>query len=135
MPLGGTDVMRGYKGYGLAAMVEILCAVLSGSSHLTRVGFPHQPKVCDVSHFFMAVNIEAFRPVIDFKKQMDDMIGMLKDSPKAEGKDRIYIAGEKEFETAEYNGKHGVPVLKPVIKDLIANGKRLGVPFELKPVS
>ena len=134
LPLGGIDIMRGYKGYGLAIMVEILCAALSGASHLTDVGFPHEPKQCDVSHFFMAININAFRPVIDFKKQLDDIIKMLKDSPKAEGKDRIYIAGEKEFDTAEYNKKHGVPVIKPVIDELMQNGRRLGIPFQLKPI-
>ena len=134
MPLGGIDIMRGYKGYGLALMVEILCAALSGAAHLTDVGFPHEPKVSDVSHFFMAVNIEAFRPLIDFKKQIDDMIKILKDSPKAAGHDRIYIAGEKEFEIAKFNETHGVPIIAPVVEELRSNGKRLGVDFELKPL-
>ncbi|MBN1298132.1 MAG: Ldh family oxidoreductase, partial [Actinobacteria bacterium] len=134
MPLGGTDIMRGYKGYGLGIMVEILCAALSGASHLTEVGFPHMPKVCDVSHFFMAININAFRPVIDFKKQIDDMITLLKQSPKADGHDKILIAGEKEFENAKYNEKYGVPVIRPVVEELISNGKRLEIPFELSPI-
>jgi L-2-hydroxycarboxylate dehydrogenase (NAD+) len=135
MPLGGLDLMRGYKGYGLAIMVEILCAALSGASHLTDVGFPHEPKVCDVSHFFMAININAFRPVIDFKKQLDDMIKLLKNSPKAKGQDRIYVAGEKEFEVANYNKKHGIPVLESVVEEMKQNGRRLGIPFELKPIN
>jgi L-2-hydroxycarboxylate dehydrogenase (NAD+) len=134
MPLGGIDIMRGYKGYGLAAMVEILCSALSGASYFTGVGFPHEPKACDVSHFFMAININAFRPLIDFKKQIDDMIKLLKGSPRAEGQDKIYIAGEKEFDNAKYNKLHGVPVLKNVVKELVANGKRLGIPFELKSI-
>jgi LDH2 family malate/lactate/ureidoglycolate dehydrogenase len=132
MPLGGTDTLRGYKGYGLAVMVEILCAALSGASFFTGVGFPNEPKICDVSHFFMAINIEAFRPVIDFKKQLDSMIRLLKESPKAKGRDTIYVAGEKEFETAKYNRENGVPVLEPVVRDLVSNGRRLGIPFELK---
>jgi len=135
MPLGGIDVMRGYKGYGLAFLVEILCSALSGATYFTGVGFPHEPKMCDVSHFFMAINIVAFRPIIDFKKQLDDMIGLLKDSPKAAGKDRIFVAGEKEFENVKYNQEHGVPVLKPVVDQLISNGKRLGIPFELNAIS
>jgi LDH2 family malate/lactate/ureidoglycolate dehydrogenase len=134
MPLGGTDVMRGYKGYGLAMMVEILCAALSGGSFFTQVGFPHEAKACDVSHFFMAVNIDAFRPAADFRRQLDGMIDLLKSSPKAEGRERIFVAGEKEFETAAFNEKNGVPVLEPVVKELVAHGKRLGVPFELKPL-
>jgi L-2-hydroxycarboxylate dehydrogenase (NAD+) len=134
MPLGGIDIMRGYKGYGLALLVEILCAALSGASHLTQVGFPHEPKESDVSHFFMAINIEAFRPIIDFKKQIDSMIELLKGSPKAEGHDRIYIAGEKEFETAKFNETHGVPIIKKVIENLKKDGQRIGVEFDLKPI-
>jgi L-2-hydroxycarboxylate dehydrogenase (NAD+) len=115
-------------------MVEILCSALSGASYITGVGFPHEPKACDVSHFFMAVNINAFRPLIDFKKQIDEMIKVLKNSPKAEGHDKIYIAGEKEFDNAKYNIQHGVPVLKNVVKELVSNGKRLGIPFELNSI-
>ncbi|MBM3706884.1 MAG: Ldh family oxidoreductase [Actinobacteria bacterium] len=135
MPLGGIDIMRGYKGYGLAIMVEILCAALSGASHLTNVGFPHEPKVSDVSHFFMAINIEAFRPAVDFKKQMDDMIKLLKNSPKAAGHNRIFVAGEKEFEIAKYNEKNGIPILKNVAEELKKNGERIGVPFTPIPVN
>jgi LDH2 family malate/lactate/ureidoglycolate dehydrogenase len=132
MPLGGTDLMRGYKGYGLGVMVDILCSGLSGGSYLTGVGSSNKPKACDVSHFFMAINIEAFRPVIDFEAQLDRMIRLLKRSPKAQGEKRIYVAGEKEFEKAKFNREHGVPVLKTVVKQLVANGKKLGVPFDLE---
>ncbi len=134
LPLGGHDITSGYKGYGLAALVDIFCAILSGASVLTEVGYPDEDKVCDVSHFFMAINIEAFRPVIDFKKQMDHFIQSLRNSPKIKGKERIYVAGEKEFENAEYNNKYGVPVIERVVEDLKADGKRTGVPFNLKPL-
>ena len=135
MPLGGTDIMRGYKGYGLALLVEILCGVLPGGSNLTEIGFPHESKEADVGHFFLALNINAFRPVIDFKKQMDHVIKMLKDSPKAPGHDRIYVAGEKEYDNTKYNEEHGVPVIAPVIEDLKKDGETMGLPFDIKPVS
>jgi len=134
LPLGGDDITSGYKGYGLALAVDILCAVLSGASVLSEVGFPDKPKHCDVSHFFMAINIEAFRPVIDFKKQMDHLVEILKNSPKAKGKDRIYIAGEKEFENAEKNKTLGIPLMMKVLNDLKKDGDRVGVPFTAKPV-
>ena len=135
LPLGGDDITAGYKGYGLAIAVDILCAVLSGASILNEVGFPDKPKHCNVSHFFMAINIEAFRPVVDFKKQMDHLVALLKNSPKAKGKDRIYIAGEKEFENAEKNKKYGIPIFEKVVKDLKKDGERLGVPFTAVPLS
>lgn len=134
MPLGGTDIMSGYKGYGLALLVDILSGVLSGGHILTDVGFPHEPRESNVGHFFMAIRIDAFRPLIDFKKQMDHLVRMLKNAPKAKGQDRIYIAGEKEFEQAKFNLANGVPVLGPVVEDMKKDGVEVGVPFELKPI-
>ena len=135
MPLGGTDIMSGYKGYGLALLVDILCGVLSGGKVLTDVGFPHVPQESGVAHFFMAVNIDAFRPLVDFRKQMDATVRMLKNSPMAKGQNRIYIAGEKEYEAARTNLEKGVPIIKPVIEDLKKAGMEISVPFEVKPLN
>lgn len=134
LPLGGIDIMSGYKGYGLALMVDILCGVLSGGANLTDIGFPHKSPESNVSHFFAAIKIEAFRPLLDFKKQMDSLIAKLKNAPKAKGQTRIYIAGEKEFEMANYNQKHGVPILASVVDEIKKQGEKLGVPFNLKPI-
>ena len=35
LPLGGEEKTGGYKGYGLALMVEVLCGVMSGVTMLT----------------------------------------------------------------------------------------------------
>ena len=86
------------------------------------------------NHFFMAINIKAFRPVMDFKKYLDEMIQLLKSSPLAVGGSEIYIAGEKEFALARFNEKHGVPLIKPIVEDLIKDGEKAGVPFDLVPV-
>jgi LDH2 family malate/lactate/ureidoglycolate dehydrogenase len=83
----------------------------------------------------MAINIEAFRPIIDFKKNMDDMISLLKQSPLAVGRDEIHVAGEKEFEYAAFNEIHGVPLIKPIVDDLIKEGEKIGVPFDCPHVN
>jgi len=130
LPLGGMEITAGYKGYGLALFVEVLCSLLSGGNFLTKVGGPGRPEPTGVSHFFMAINIESFRPVFDFKESMDEMIDLLKKSPLAVGRDEILVAGEKEFEYAKYNREHGVPLIKPIVDDLRKEGERVGVPFE-----
>jgi len=134
LPLGGMEITAGYKGYGLALLVEILCSTLSGGNFLTNVGGPAKPEPTGVSHFFMAINIEAFRPVIDFKSQMDEMIGMLKNSPLAVGREEILVAGEKEWEYTRFNELHGVPLIKPIVDDLVREAEKIGVPFDLKPI-
>jgi len=134
LPLGSTDILRSYKGYGLALLVDILCGALSGAATLTEVGFPHEPKESNVGHFFMAIKVDAFKPAVDFKKHIDYMIELLKDSPKASGQDKIFIAGEKEYLEAEENKIKGVPILDKIVEELKVNGQEIGAPFETEPI-
>lgn len=133
-PLGGTDIMRGYKGYGLAVLVDILSGVLSGAAVSTGVGDPTNPNRANVGHFFMAINPDFLRPLADFTKGMDELLQQLKMAPKIAGHERIYIHGEKEFEQAERCTTQGVPVLAPVVDSLKEIGAEIGIPFELIPL-
>jgi len=135
MPLGGIDLMRGYKGYGLSLLVDIFSGVLSGAAVGEDVAHSNVPgQGANVGHFFAAISIEHFRPVIDFKAQMDYLLRMLKDSPKAVGQERIYVAGEKEFENVARLEREGIPLLKAVVATLTQAGEEVGVPFDLAPI-
>ncbi len=131
MPLGGVDLMRGYKGYGLSLLVDIFSGVLSGAAYGIKAGHPGENRTADIGHFFAAIRIEAFRTLAEFTGDMDGLIHMLKDAPKAVGQERIYIHGEKEFERAEVNAREGVPLLPEVVKMLQESGRQVGVPFDL----
>jgi L-2-hydroxycarboxylate dehydrogenase (NAD+) len=134
MPLGGIDLMRGYKGYGLGLLVDIFSGVLSGAAFGEDVAHPNQDRPANVGHFFGAVRIDAFRPLEKFKKDMDALLDQLKNSPKAVGHERIYIPGEKEFERAEFNARNGIPLLSTVVDMLKESGTLIGVEFDLQPV-
>ena len=91
MPLGG------YKGSGLAVMVEILCAVLSGSAIGTELGGIRFPgKRVRVGQFYLAIEIERFMPVEEFGARMDKLIRMLKSTPPAKGYDEVLVANDPE---------------------------------------
>jgi len=135
MPLGGVDVMRGYKGYGLALLVDIFSGVLAGSGFGKSVANPSDPTSASVGHFFAAVRIDAFRLLADFQQDMDALITELKTAPREAGQERIYIHGEKEFEMAERCEREGVPLLLPTVRALQQVGMDVGVPFDLEPVS
>jgi L-2-hydroxycarboxylate dehydrogenase (NAD+) len=134
MPLGGTDEMRGYKGYGLALLVDILAGVLAGSGFAPHVDADSDHQVSRIGHWFAALRVDAFRPLEEFKRDMDALIHQLKDAPKAAGQERIYIHGEKEFERAERSLREGVPILSAVVKRLVEDGERAGIPFDLEPL-
>jgi LDH2 family malate/lactate/ureidoglycolate dehydrogenase len=131
LPLGGaSEESGGPKGYGLALAVEIFSAVLSGALYANLV----YPKDKDgkslpsgIGHFFGAMRVDAFRPKDEFKRDMDDLIRRLKEAPKAEGAERIYIHGEKEFETAELMARQGIPLNPKVAEELRAIANQLGI--------
>jgi L-2-hydroxycarboxylate dehydrogenase (NAD+) len=135
MPLGGPEILRGYKGYGLGVMVDIFSGLLSGAAFGPKVGHPSDPQgTADVGHFFAAVNISFFRNIDEFKADMDEMIQILKNAPKAENEPRIFIHGEKEIEKSEKYRKEGIPLLETVVKSLREAGEEVGVPFDLQPL-
>jgi L-2-hydroxycarboxylate dehydrogenase (NAD+) len=99
-PLGGIgEETAGYKGYGYATVVEILSAALQSGPFLRGLsGFDKQGRrqPYRLGHFFMAIDVEAFVPLAEFKRTTGDILRSLRASQKAPGHDRIYSAGEKE---------------------------------------
>jgi L-2-hydroxycarboxylate dehydrogenase (NAD+) len=126
LPLGGSRESGSHKGYGLAIVVEILCGVLTGT--LTALNADQDPR----GHFFGAIRIDAFRAVDEFKRDMDRLIQELKSTPPIAGQDRVYVAGEIEFETAEERSERGIPLLPSVLQGLRDVSEQLGVPYDLE---
>ncbi len=126
LPLGGEGEERsGHKGYGLALMVDVFSGVLSGAATGLKVNADEQRP--DVGHFFMALDPAAFRPLDEFKRDMDRLAKELKDSPKAEGQARIYVHGEKSFARMERFRKDGIPLDSKVAESMKKIGSDLGV--------
>ena len=131
LPLGGAGkLLGGHKGYGLMLMVDILCGVLPGSlfADLMYPSTPEgQPLPAGVGHLFGAIRIDAFRPLEDFKKDMDELQQRLKDSPKALGEERIVIHGEPEFETAKERAIMGIPIPPKLAEQLRQIASEFGI--------
>ena len=130
LPLGGEgEELGGHKGYGLALMVDVLCGVLSGAA--TGLQVYADERRPDVGHFFLALDPAAFRPLDEFRRDMDRLARELKDSPKAEGQDRIYVHGEKSFARMERHRKEGIPLDPKVVESLRKIGQDRGIPWPL----
>ena len=122
-PLGGTgDEHAGYKGYGYATVVEILSAALQQGAFLKALnGYDAAGKRMPyhLGHFFIAIDVEAFMGLDEFKHTTGEILRALRASRKAPGHDRIYTAGEKEYLIKCEREKTGVPVNEPLQKILI----------------
>jgi LDH2 family malate/lactate/ureidoglycolate dehydrogenase len=137
-PLGGIgEELAGYKGYGYATVVEILSAALQGGAFLKALsGVADGKKVqYKLGHFFIAINVEAFLPLEEFKKATGDILRELRASRRMPGADHIYTAGEKEYLAWQYRKDKGVPVNEALQRDMIQLKKALNLtqysfPFE-----
>lgn len=132
LPLGGTPEGSNHKGYGLAALVDILTGVLSGAvyGNLALRNPPEDEKLRDgSSHFFMALRVDVFRPIDEFKASMDDMLSALRNSEKAPGFDRIYTHGEKEFYAEKDRSTNGIPYHPAFVERLRQLAREFDLPF------
>src|SRR6185295_6814123 len=87
MPLGG------YKGSGLAMMVEILCAVLSGGAMSSELGgIRIRGRKFRVNQSFLAIEIERFMPVAEFTARVEKLVGMIKSATPAAGYNEVLVA-------------------------------------------
>jgi len=122
-PLGGIgEDMGGYKGYSYATIVEIMSAAFQGGAYLKMLlGFEDGKKVpYRLGHFFMAVDISQFTELEEFKKTTGNILRELRASKKMQGHDRIFTAGEKEYDAWLYRKDKGVPVNESLKADIIA---------------
>jgi LDH2 family malate/lactate/ureidoglycolate dehydrogenase len=128
LPLGGEgSAQGGHKGYGLAVMVDILCALSSGGVFGGAV-MDSEMTSARVCHFFMALRVDLFRDPGDFKRDISRMLGELGSLKPAEGAGRVYYAGLPEQEAEARCEQEGVPLTEEVWKTLRETAAALGVP-------
>jgi LDH2 family malate/lactate/ureidoglycolate dehydrogenase len=105
MPLGG------YKGSGLAMMVEILCSVLSGGAMPTEVGgIRFRGKTVRNSQMFLAIDIARFMPVEEFQARVEALVAIMKSTPAAPGYSEVLVAGDPEWRMEAERRQNGIPI-------------------------
>lgn len=111
--------MAGHKGYAIAAMVDMMSGVLTGSGFLSAVHSPYKTaEKSNCGHFMMAVNIEAMQPLAAFNARMEQWIGEIKAVPLAQGCDEVFYPGEMEARNDVRNRAAGISFPDDTIADL-----------------
>lgn len=131
-PLGGAgDEMAGYKGYGWATTVELLCtAFQSGPFGEDVCGIDRktgEKKPMPLGHFFLAIDIEKICPVDTFRANATSLLTALRGSKKSpKGNGRIWTAGEMENDARiARTAQGGVSVPYALQKDMVALRNKL----------
>lgn len=134
LPLGGDREHGSHKGYALGAIVDIFSALLSGANYApwvppfpAYVPMPAQQPGKGIGHFLGAMRIDAFRPADAFKQHMDHWIQGFRAAKTIPGEEKVLVPGDPEREYEAERMKSGIPLLEPVVKDLVQLGARFSV--------
>lgn len=136
LPLGTDDEGSGHKGYCLAAIVDILCGVLSGANWgpfvpAFAIGAPNSDEKVGkgIGHFFGAWQIEAFRDTESFKRQIDHWVRTMRATKTQEGREQVWVPGDPERWAFEKRQAHGIPIIEAVFKDLQSIAQDTSIPL------
>ena len=125
----------GYKGFGLAMMVEIFSGVLSG--------MPIGRDICSMykdslkrkrllGHFFMAIDIRRFVSPPVFKKRMKFLMANVRREPAKDRRHPVMVPGDPEKKTAKLRLKNGIPVSKNAFDQFKLIAREIGFPLPTK---
>ena len=120
--------MGGAKGAGMSLVFELITSVLAGNPIVTRFhsGTPEGQKHRQ-NGALVAVDIEAFSALADFKALVDDTLATLKGLPRAAGTEAILFPGERAERVFRERSSGGIPVPGTVWQKLVKDAEKLGV--------
>jgi len=111
--------IAGFRGSGLAWMVDILSGVFTGGNHAGRVKDPFTdfsgPQ--NIGHLFFVMKPNLFVGN-SFNKRIKDNIKTVKKLPKVKGVKEILYPGQNKFNRFKNNLKKDISISKMVLKDL-----------------
>ena len=116
--------LGGYKGFGLAIMVDALSGVLAGMS-MTRDAKAKRP--WNAGQFFLALHIDSFVPADSFKDAIDEFIADIKSCRTRPGFSEIKMPGERGYQTAEKSRDAGVEIPDFLWQDVMELADELNV--------
>ena len=111
--------IAGFRGSGLAWMVDILSGVFTGGNHAGRVKDPFTdfsgPQ--NIGHLFFVMKPNLFVGN-NFNKRIKDNIKTIKKLPKIKGVKEILYPGQNKFQRYKNNLKKEIKITKTILEDL-----------------
>ena len=108
--LGGSPEGSSYKGYGLAAMVNILGACLSGATLITDPARKTMQGGNDIGHCFIAIDPGLFREPGEFAADVGRFCNDLRATTPIDQTQPVMVAGDPQWRNAERRWREGIPV-------------------------
>lgn len=117
---GTLQPLGGYKGFGLAMMIDILAGLLTGSSWGPFVGSLHNTldRGQDLGIVFIAFDILRFMPKEVYEEKIEKYVKTMKSIPKSDENIEIMFPGEPELKRMEKRLNEGIPISDNTWKDI-----------------
>jgi LDH2 family malate/lactate/ureidoglycolate dehydrogenase len=131
-PIGGEEETGGYKGYGLAMMVEVFCGILGGADYGTNIPIWRTgERNANIGHCFVAIDPSFFDD--GFTNRMSDLMEMMRGLPPTDPSKPVLCPGDPErIVEAEYRTQ-GIKLHSSVIASLNTLAEQLNVqPVQLR---
>jgi LDH2 family malate/lactate/ureidoglycolate dehydrogenase len=120
--------MAEHKGYAIAAMVDVLSGVLTGSGFLSAVHSPYKTaEKSNCGHLMIAIDIAKFQPLAEFNRRMEAFADEIKAVPAAQGFDEVFYPGEIEWNNDRRNRREGIEFPDDTIADLTRIAREAGL--------
>jgi uncharacterized oxidoreductase len=119
LPLGG---LLGFKGFGMAVMLDVFCGILSGSG-VCRTDLPAGAN----GVWIYLLDIRQFLPEEQYQALIERYVATLKATPKLPGVDEILLPGEIENRRRQERLRDGIPIPEKTWELLQALAAKLGV--------
>ena len=119
----------GYKGAGLAAMVDILCSAFTGMGHsatLAPFGGPDYSQPIPIGHFFLVLNPATFQALSVFDARVAAFLDDLRNTPARPGH-KVMAPGDVEIAEAASRRRDGIPVDRVTWDRLVDIARRHGI--------
>lgn len=120
----------GHKGYGLAVMTDVLTGILSGGGY-GLMPYSNAARQ-DVSHTFIALDIEFFMPITEFTARMDAFIADIKAQKLRPGFSEILVPGELDDRREQHYRAYGCELDAEIFDQLAGLAVTLGIVFPLE---
>ena len=132
--LGGIgEDLGGYKGYGYAMVIELLSSILQDGWYGKDLDGKDENgniRPYHLGHFFIAIDTNHFLGEELARKKAGEILRSVRASKKQPGHDRIYTAGEKEWDAWQDRKDKGVPVGETIQKEFIALRDRFNLDYK-----
>jgi LDH2 family malate/lactate/ureidoglycolate dehydrogenase len=130
-PLGGPEESAGYKGYGLALIVELLTGILAGAAFGPNIiGLFSTEAKSDLGQWYLAIDPAAVSSPGEFEARLETLLTQLTEAPLIpDAPGPVIYPGQPEAEHEERSRREGIVIDRAHHANLLALARRLDVPL------